>query len=79
MCTDAFTKNVSLYDIGRPMTDAVLKLILEKLIPKYGHVKTILSDQGKLFQNRKWRAELEKRIIQEVLTSISPLGGLESQ
>ena len=44
VCTDDFTKNVSLYAIGRPTTDAVLKIILEKYIPKYGHVKKILSD-----------------------------------
>ena len=36
VCTDAFTKNASLYAIGRPTTDAVLKIILEKYIPKYG-------------------------------------------
>ena len=70
VCTDAFTKNVSLYVVGRPTIDAVLRIILEKYIPKYGHVKKILSDQGTQFQNRKWKAELEKRGIQAVLTAI---------
>ena len=47
VCTDAFSKNVSLYAIGRPTTMAVLSVVLNKYIPKYGPVKKILSDQGK--------------------------------
>ena len=50
---------------------------MEKYIPKYGHVKKILSDQGTQFQNKKWKAELEKRGIQAVLTAIRrPQGNL---
>ena len=70
VCTDAFSKLVSLYAIGRPTTAAVLNVVLNKYIPKYGHVKKILSDQGKQFTNRKWQSELEKHNIQTVVTAI---------
>ena len=70
VCTDGFTKHVSLHATGRPMVEAVLKGILEKYIPKYGYIKKILSDQGKQFQNEKWKAELGKRNTQALLTSI---------
>ena len=76
VCTDTFT-HVRLYAVGRPMMEAVLKVILDKYIPKYGQVKKILSDQGKQFQNKNWKTELEKRNIQAVLTSIRrPQGNL---
>lgn len=51
--TDAFSKHVSLYAIGRPTTEAILKVILEKYVPKYGHVRKILSDRGRQFQNKE--------------------------
>lgn len=77
VCTDAFTKHVSLYAIGRQTTDAVLNVILNKYIPKYGNVEKILTDQGKQFQNRRWHEELEKHNIQAILTSIRrPQGNL---
>ena len=46
VCTDAFTKHVSLYAIGRPTTSAAVNIILNKDIPKNGPIKKILSDQG---------------------------------
>lgn len=46
-----------------------VKLILEKYIPRYGHVKNILWDQEQ-FQNKKWHSELEKYGIQTILTPI---------
>ena len=47
VCIDAFSKHVSLYAIRRPTLEAVLKVILEKYVTKYGHVRKILSNQGK--------------------------------
>ena len=35
VCTDAFSKYVSLYAIGRPTTEAVLQVILEKYVPLF--------------------------------------------
>ena len=69
ICTDVFIKHVSLYATGQPTTTAVLNVVLNKYIPKYGPVKKILSDQGKQFTNRKWQSELEKHNIQTVLTA----------
>ena len=57
VCTDAFSKHVRLYAIGQPTTAAILNVVLNKYMPKYGHVKKLLSDQGKQFTNRKWQSE----------------------
>ena len=77
VCTDAFTKHVSLYAIGRPTTSAVVNIVLNKYMPKNGPIKKILSDQGKQFTNTKWHSELEKHGVQTVLTAIRrPQGNL---
>ena len=76
VCTDAFTKHVSLYAIGRPTTSAVINIIINKYIPKYGPIKELLSDQGKQFTNTKWHSELEKHGVQTVLTAIRRPQGL---
>ena len=77
VCTDAFTKHVSLYAIGRPTTSAVVNMVLNKYILKNGPIKKILSDQGKHFTNTKWPSELEKHGVQTVLTVIRrPQGNL---
>ena len=46
VCTDAFTKHVSLYAIGRPTTSAVVNIILNKYIPKYGPIKKYYRIRG---------------------------------
>lgn len=69
VCMYAFTKNLSLYVIGWPTTETV-EVILKKYIPHYSHVKKILSDQNKQFQNKKWHSEMEKCTIQVILISI---------
>ncbi|MFP3031746.1 MAG: integrase, partial [Wolbachia sp.] len=68
--TDAFTKYVSLYPVGRPTTNAVLKVILDKYVPKHGQIKKLLSDQGKQFTNKRWSGKLEKNNIKAILTAI---------
>lgn len=73
ICTNAFTKNMSLYAFGRPTTDVVLKSLIDKYIPRYGHAKKILPDQGKQFQTKKLHNKLEKRDIQAILKSICRL------
>lgn len=75
--TDAFTKYVSLYPVGRPTTDAVLKVVLDKYVPKHGQIQKLLSDQGKQFTNKRWSCELEKNNIKAILTAIRrPQGNL---
>ena len=77
VCIDVFTKNVRLFAVSRPTTRAVLNVILKQYIPKHGRVKSILSDQGKQFQNRLWAETLGQHHIKPILTSIRrPQGNL---
>ena len=74
---DVFTKKVSLYAIPRPTTKSVLNIILNRYIPEHGEIKSVLSDQGKQFQNKHWAATLERNGIKAILTSIRrPQGNL---
>lgn len=73
VCTNASTKNVSLYVIGWLITEAVLKVILKKYIPHHSHIKEILPDWGKQFQDKKWHSEFQKHDVQAILTSIHRL------
>ena len=77
VCVDVFTKKVSLYAIPRPTTKSVLNIILNRYIPEHGEIKSVLSDQGKQFQNKHWAATLERHGIKAILTSIRrPQGNL---
>ena len=77
VCVDVFTKKVSLYAIPRPTMKSVLNIILNKYIPQHGPIKSVLSDQGKQFQNKHWAATLERNGIRAILTSIRrPQGNL---
>ena len=66
VCVDVFTKKVSLYAIPRPTTKSVLNIILNRYIPQHGPIKSVLSDQGKQFQNKHWAATLERNGIKAV-------------
>ena len=54
VCVDAFTKLVKLYAVTRPTTRSVLDVILNKYISEHGHVKRVLTDNGKQFSNKLW-------------------------
>ena len=49
---DAFTKLVKLFAVTRFNTRAALKVIFNKYIPEHGHVKRVLSDNGKQLSNK---------------------------
>ena len=49
---DAFSKLVKLYAETRPATRAVLNITLNKYIPGHGHVKRVISDNGKQFSSK---------------------------
>ena len=52
----------------RPTTKVVLKILLQKYIPAYGKMKTVLIDQGVQFQSDVWGKILRENGTQPVLT-----------
>lgn len=50
VCTDAFTKTFEYTRLFVLQTIVVLEVVLEKCVPKYGQVRTILRDQRRQLQ-----------------------------